>query len=382
MYGRGYVNNGDLIAATYIRNEFIKYKLKPMARGHYQWFTMNANTFPDTLRVKINKKELTPGKDYLIGAKSESRNAKQKIMLCNKQTIHSSDFSRIPEKDFCRKFILIDTVGFTQEDYELLNKKRSACTTNAVAYIEKQKLTHKISREISGCTFHILSASLPDNPKNISYAFKNKYLSNYQTQNIAGYIEGTLRPDSFIVFSAHYDHLGMMGKDVYFPGANDNASGIAMLLNLARHYQENPPKFSVAFIAFGAEEAGLVGSKYYVEHPLFPLSQIKFLINMDILGTGDEGIKVVNATEHTKEFDELVKINSEKEYLPSVQPRGKAANSDHFPFSEKGVKTFFIYTLGGIKAYHDIYDRPETLPLTKFEEVFHLLTSFTDYLQE
>jgi len=68
--------------------------------------------------------------------------------------------------------------------------------------------------------------------------------------------------------------------------------------------------------------------------------------------------------------------------LPSVQPRGKTQNSDHYFFSEEGVKTFFIYTLGGIKAYHDIYDRPETLPLTKFEETYKLLLQFTDYLQK
>ncbi len=215
-----------------------------------------------------------------------------------------------------------------------------------------------------------------------------KYHSDYQTQNILGYIKGTQHPDSFIVFSAHYDHLGMRGKDVYFPGANDNASGCAMLLTLAKYYAKQALplegggggglKYSIAFMAFGGEEIGLLGSKYYVEHPIFPLKQIKFLINMDIMGTGDEGIKVVNATEHKKEFETLVKINEEKKLLPSVQPRGKAKNSDHYFFEEAGVKTFFIYTLGGIKAYHDIYDKPETLPLTKFEETFELLTEFVN----
>ena len=98
-------------------------------------------------------------------------------------------------------------------------------------------------------------------------------------------------------------------------------------------------------------------------------------------GTGDEGIKVVNATEHKKEFDELIKINEEKKYLPGIQPRGKAPISDHYFFEEAGVKTFYIYTLGGIKAYHDIYDRPETLPLTKFEELYKLVIDFTNGLQ-
>ena len=89
-----------------------------------------------------------------------------------------------------------------------------------------------------------------------------------------------------------------MGKDVYFPGANDNASGVAMLLNLANYYskKENQPKCSIAFIAFAGEEAGLLGSKYFSEHPLIPLNKMKFLVNLDLLGTGDEGMMVVNAT--------------------------------------------------------------------------------------
>ena len=172
------------------------------------------------------------------------------------------------------------------------------------------------------------------------------------------------------------------GKRCYFPGANDNASGCAMLLNLAKYYSLHPPEYSVVFMAFGAEEVGLIGSKYYIEHQLFNIKQIKFLINFDIVGTGDEGIKVVNATEHKKEFDELVKINEEKKYLLSVQPRGKAHISDHYFFEEAGVKTFYIYTLGGIKAYHDIYDRPETLPLTKFKELYKLVIDFSDTLQK
>jgi len=215
----------------------------------------------------------------------------------------------------------------------------------------------------------------------ISLGAPSKFIPNYESQNVIGYIPGTQYPDSFIVFTAHYDHLGKMGKDVYFPGANDNASGVAMLLSLVKYYSKNPPKYSIAFMAFGAEEVGLLGSKYYVEHPLFSLKQIKFLVNFDIVGTGDEGIKVVNATEHKKDFDELVKINSEKNLLPSVQPRGKAAISDHYFFEEAGVKTFYIYTLGGIKAYHDIYDRPETLPLTEFENIFRLVNDFANYLQ-
>ena len=115
-------------------------------------------------------------------------------------------------------------------------------------------------------------------------------------------VKGTAQPDSFIFITAHYDHLGGMGKDTYFPGANDNASGDALLLSLAKYYVAHPAKYSIGFILFAGEEAGLVGSKYYTENPIVPLKNIRFLINTDLAGTGDEGITVVNATEFPNEF--------------------------------------------------------------------------------
>ena len=157
-----------------------------------------------------------------------------------------------------------------------------------------------------------------------------------------------------------------------------------MLLNLATYYSkpENKPKYSIAFMAFCGEEVGLLGSKYYTENPLFPLKNIKFVFNMDIMGTGEEGITVVNGTVFQKEFDKLKAINTENKFIKDVKIRGKSANSDHYHFSEKGVKAFFIYSMGGIKAYHDIYDRPETLPLNEFENMFKLITKFGESLQQ
>ena len=88
-----------------------------------------------------------------------------------------------------------------------------------------------------------------------------------------------LLKNEYIYIVGHYDHLGRMGKEVYFPGANDNASGISMILSLAKELaQEEKTKYSMVFICFGSEEIGLVGSKYYTENPLVPLEKIKFLI--------------------------------------------------------------------------------------------------------
>lgn len=368
MHGRGYVNNGDRKAAIFLAEEFKKFKLKFWDQNYFQNFGLNINTFPGKMIVSIDGKQLIPGKDFIVEGASAGKKGSFEI-----KNVSNADYS---ESNYRKKsrvaFVIRENVQITPD-----------CSNCLLLFIEKNKLTMDIATVTGRIPMlHISATAFDSLSKKIKINIENKMIRDYSTQNVIGYIPGTQYPDSFIAFSAHYDHLGHMGKDVYFPGANDNASGCALMLNLAGYYSQHPSKYSIAFMAFGAEEAGLLGSKQYVEHPLFPLKQIKFLINLDLLGTGDEGITVVNGAVFKTEFDELVKINEGKKYLPQIKIRGKAANSDHYFFSENDVKCFFIYTLGGIKAYHDIYDRPETLPLTKFEEVFRLLTDFTEYLQK
>ena len=103
-------------------------------------------------------------------------------------------------------------------------------------------------------------------------------------------------------------------------------------------------------------------------------------MNLDLLGTGDDGLMVVNGEIHSQQFALLDSLNNSKSYLTHIGKRGKAQNSDHYYFSEKGVPAFFLYTLGGIKAYHDVDDKASTLPLTKYKEVFWLISDFINAL--
>ena len=89
---------------------------------------------------------------------------------------------------------------------------------------------------------------------------------------------------------------------------------------------------------------------------------------------------VVNASIFKNQFDKLNKINNIKNYVKQIKQRGKAANSDHYWFTEKGVPSFFIYTMGGISAYHDIYDIEKTLPLTDYIDVCKLFIEFVPLL--
>ena len=183
------------------------------------------------------------------------------------------------------------------------------------------------------------------------------------------------RSDSLIVFTAHFDHLGRMGEAL-FPGASDNASGTAMVLDIAEHYSKSIPEYDTYFIFFSGEEAGLIGSRYFVENPVFDLKKIKFLINLDLMGSAAKGITAVNGRLHEEEMKRMAKINTERNLIPKLKLRGKAANSDHYWFSERGVPAIFIYTEGNAKAYHDVYDTPENLDWANYEEVFTLLVEF------
>jgi Zn-dependent M28 family amino/carboxypeptidase len=168
-----------------------------------------------------------------------------------------------------------------------------------------------------------------------------------------------------------------MGQNTYFPGANDNASGCGMLLELAERFCDKPLKnYNVVFVAFAGEEIGLLGSAAFVRNAPIPLSRIEFLLNLDIMGSGDEGITAVNGSVFTSHFDRLVKINEANQYTPQIKKRGKAANSDHHFFTERGVPSFFVYTNGKNKHYHDIFDTYDELSFASFGGLANLFEAF------
>lgn len=338
--GRGYTKNGLKYAQRFLEKEFEKIGLKPMnAKSFLQKLSFPVNTFPGDLSVAINDMALRPGYDYIVEANSRSQQGNFSI-----EKTDSTHFINHQNK-FSLKLV--------------------------------DKLTWRVSKTVADSTgIIVLKSSLQTEPTTISLKLQNKFIERFSTANICGMVKGTSVPDSFIIFSAHYDHLGGMGKDVFFPGANDNASGISLLLGLAKWFAENPQRYSIGFILFTGEEAGLVGSEHFTKNPLVPLNSIRFLINLDLTGTGEEGITVVNATEYEKEFALLNEINNKKNLLKEIKLRGKAKNSDHYWFSENGVHSFFIYTMGGIKAYHDVHDVSSTLPNNEYGDLFLLLKLF------
>lgn len=309
FHGRGYYRNGDVKAALFIRDEFRKLGLLPVNGTMLQPFSFPVNTFPGIVAVTMGDKKLVPGKDFIVSPDCPS--VKGTFPL-TRVTLPLPNFTL---RDYSGEFLLIDKTGADSISMAMLDSlSRNPPQVKGVVMVEAKKLTWSVSQKVRDRIFiRVLKDSFPETVNMISLNIQSRFISQHQTYNVVGYVKGSVHPDSFIVITAHYDHLGRMGKNTLFPGASDNASGTAMLLDLARHYTQpaNRPEKSILFIAFAGEEAGLVGSKYYTDHPLLPLNKIHFLINLDMMGNGDEGMMVVNGEVHEQAFARLDSINNE-----------------------------------------------------------------------
>lgn len=179
--------------------------------------------------------------------------------------------------------------------------------------------------------------------------------------NVVGIIEGrdpALRGDA-IVIGAHRDHFGRQGG-LLFPGADDNASGTAVILEVARLFMESgdKPARSLIFVSFSGEEQGLWGSKLYVERPPRPLAQTKVMINIDHAGIGN-GRLTVGVTGLDKSV--AARAGEPAELSDKLDLYGFFPGGDHVPFKEAGVPTVTVVSAGPHPHFHQPSDRIETI---------------------
>lgn len=203
--------------------------------------------------------------------------------------------------------------------------------------------------------------------------------AGYRSQNVCGYIPGEV--DSMIVFTAHYEHLGMNGDTIFY-GAHDNASGTAAVMDLARMANLQRGHYTYVFLFFGGEESGLIGSSYFADNPLIRLSKVKLLINIDLFCGGDEGLMVVNANsnETSAYVDKLQQINDLHGFAAKIGRRDNARNSDHYWFTSE-CPAIFIYTLGGpFGGYHSPTDTCEGCGLANYNNYISLIRAFLEQL--
>jgi Zn-dependent M28 family amino/carboxypeptidase len=193
----------------------------------------------------------------------------------------------------------------------------------------------------------------------LSTSFKNK-IDNTSSENVLGMIRGSTRPDEVVVYSAHWDHLGKdpnLKGDAIYNGAIDNGTGIAGLLEIAEAFahQQPPPERSVLFAAFTLEEAGLIGSRYYVTHPAFALDKTVVDINMDALPIIGPTRNIAVIGWGQSQLDDFIReaaAAQQRTIVPDETPeKGFFFRSDQLNFARLGVPV--LYARSGLELVDD-----------------------------
>ena len=192
--------------------------------------------------------------------------------------------------------------------------------------------------------------------------------------NVLGYLEGTDLKEEVIVVSGHWDHDGILPDGTFFPGADDNGSGTVAVMELAKAFTQakkegKGPRRSILFIGLAAEEKGLLGSQYYVENPIIPLSQTVACINIDMIGridnkhlNGDHNyIHVIGVNKLSSDLRPIVEMaNAETkmildyDYDDPAEPMRLYYRSDHYNFAKNGIPSLFFFS-----GLHPHYHTPE-----------------------
>ena len=200
--------------------------------------------------------------------------------------------------------------------------------------------------------------------------------SNVARKNLIGFIKGTLNPNQYIVVGAHYDHLGKNSTGTVYHGADDNASGVAAVLAMAKYFQVNKPRYSIIFALWDAEEVGLQGSKYFVDNlpGTLTLAQIRFNLNADMLARSDNNSIWASGLSHFPAYRYMVDSIAPKSttalksgYDKPTDPQDWTYLSDHGSFYQKNIP--FLYL--GVEDhadYHKVTDTYEKVNLNRFTE--------------
>jgi Zn-dependent M28 family amino/carboxypeptidase len=210
----------------------------------------------------------------------------------------------------------------------------------------------------------------------------SKFLKDYECFNVIAKVAG-LRHDSCYVFTAHYDHLGNLGRKVFYAGANDNASGTAAIVTLAAYYAKHRPPYDMYFLSFSGEDANLRGSEFFANNPIVPLSQIKYLFNIDMIGDNNPMQYCEVSDEGMRGFKLFEKINAEKKHFTGLHRGDLAANSDHYLFATRHVPCIFLENEKGeaFQYYHTIFDTYQNARFDSYEPVFRLVRDFVEQYQ-
>ena len=432
LMGRRTGEQGNLVAARYIAEQFRKLGVKPVPsqagsgvisnNAYYQNVAFEKMSAPGSGEIIANAQTLKSGQDWILMSGKATDITAPLIYASYGLENADKGWDDYKGLDVKGKIVLIQSgTQDVQTPSEIIassaEKRKLAAEKGAIAVIEL--FTAPIPWNVVNKFFGVEKMGLADLDKkslpDIPHAWVNGKDANLtrslrgvtevkfkttgrksqlvNSYNVVGYIEGTdpKLKEEYILLSAHYDHIGV-GKqggqdytpeDSIFNGARDNAFGTVALLAAAESFTKNPPKRSVLIVALTAEEVGLLGSKYYAAHPLLPLNKCIFNNNSDGAGYNDTTIVSIIGLERTGarvEIEKAAKAFGLGVFAEPSPEQGLFDRSDNVNFAKEGVPAptfspgFKEFAGDMLKNYHQVSDNPETID---FNYLLKFCQSFT-----
>ncbi|GAA0878105.1 M20/M25/M40 family metallo-hydrolase [Algoriphagus jejuensis] len=387
------------LAYTFIADQLEKAGANPLngAEGFYQNIPFRLSSPPKSGTMKIGESEFSQGKNLLV---LDGKSFSGDYELIDLGFGLEEDFSG---KDVKGK-IVVTNVGAPNKinPNQLFAEGRSKATrakeAGAVALIERFNIPSVPWQMISGFLNRAqmsidqgAASDLPyiwvedvknelvgDKLKSAQVDVAGKVNTPVEGKNVVAWIEGTdpSLKNEFILLSAHYDHVGVGTPDAegdsIYNGARDNAVGTVAVINAAKYFAKNPPKRSVLFALWTAEEKGLLGSGYFANNPLIPLNQIVYNLNIDNAGYNDTSIITVIGLGRTNADFLIEEAVAEFGITAKADPspeQGLYDRSDNVNFARKGIPAP-SFTLGFTafddeinKYYHKAADEVDSFDL-------------------
>ena len=377
--GRGYAKGGANKAGRYLVKEFRKAGVDEVT---CQPFTIDINTFCGDMKMWADGKKLKAGVDWSMREYSPEVHGEFPVYHLDTLNFNpDAIFADLAKPEYANCMVTCEYMFSYnhKEVFSRLQSKEAAPTVAGFLYTWTSPIKfykaygdHVVDKPIVWVTPEAV-----DSISKVKLDVDNTFLKDYGLFNVIAKVEGG-RHDSCYVFTAHYDHLGNLGRRIFYAGANDNASGTAAIVTLAAHYARHRPQYDMYFIAFSGEDANLRGSEYFAQNPVVPLTQIKYLFNFDMIGDNNPVQYCEVSDTGMRGFAVFEQINSAKGYFKALNRGELAANSDHYPFATRGVPCIFLENEEGdaFPFYHTVLDTWKNAVFDSYEPVFKLVTDF------
>ena len=379
--GRGYAKDGANKAGKYLEKQFRKAGVDEVT---CQPFTIDINTFCGDMKMWADGKKLKAGVDYSMREYSPEVHGEFPVYHLDTLNFDPEGIFRdLARPEYANCMVTCEYM-FSYNHKEVFSRLQSKeeCPTVAgflYTWTSPIKFYKAYGDHVVDKPIVWVTPEAVEGVKRVKLDVDNEFMKDYGLFNVIAKVEGA-RHDSCYVITAHYDHLGNLGRRIYYAGANDNASGTATIVTLAAYYAKHRPQYDMYFIAFSGEDANLRGSEFYAQNPIVPLEQIKYLFNIDMIGDNNPVQYCEVSDSGMRGFALFEQINSAKGYFKALNRGELAANSDHYPFAERGVPCIFLENEEGdaFPYYHTIYDNWKNAVFDSYEPVFKLVTDFVE----